>query len=304
MTTKKSQVLFVCTENSARSQMAEGILRKQAGDIIDIYSAGTDPASDVHPLAKRVMTENGIDPSSHYPKDVERYSDKEFDVIVTTCDGARESCPFFPGNARRYHWGLDNPSAVEGDEAKRIAVFRKTFTALAERISELIRKGLSIMSDRFSIQEVIEIAIEIEKNGVAFYSALAKLADTDRLKELYIYLSQEEKRHITRFREILESAGGYQVSEAYYATEYMAYMKALADERVFKSDVSAAEVAEGVKSPREAIDIAIVFEKESVLFLHEMWKLVPESGREPIQKLLDEERDHLRRLSAIKAQIS
>ncbi len=160
------------------------------------------------------------------------------------------------------------------------------------------------MSDRFSIQEIIEIAIEIEKNGAAFYSALAESADTERLRELYIYLSREEKRHIARFQEILESVGGYQVSEAYYATQYMGYMKALADERVFKNDVSAAEIAGGAKSPKEAIDIAIGFEKESILFLHEMWKLVPESDRKAIQKLLDEERDHLRQLSAIKAQIN
>lgn len=160
------------------------------------------------------------------------------------------------------------------------------------------------MSDKFSIQEIIEIAIEVEKNGAAFYSTLAKSAKTNRLKELFDYLSKEEKQHIVRFQEILESVGGYQISEAYYATQYMGYMKALADERVFKSEVSAAEVADGVKSPIEAIDIAIGFEKESVIFLHEMWELVPESDRDAIQKLLDEERDHLRRLAAIKAQIS
>jgi rubrerythrin len=160
------------------------------------------------------------------------------------------------------------------------------------------------MGDRFSIQEVVEIAIEIEKNGVSFYRNLAESADTSRLRELFAYLAEEEKRHVTRFREILESAGGYQISEAYYATQYMGYMKALADERVFKSDISAAEVANRARSPREAIDIAIGFEKESILFLHEIGELVPESDRKTIQKLLDEERDHVRRLSAMKAQIS
>ena len=160
------------------------------------------------------------------------------------------------------------------------------------------------MSENFSIQEVIEIAIEIEKNGAAFYGALAKSADTERLRELYIYLSQEEKQHIIRFQEILASVGGYQISEAYYATQYMGYMKALADERVFKSDVSATEAADDARSPREAIGIAIGFEKESILFLKEMWELASESDREAIQKLLDEEREHLRRLSAMKAQIS
>ena len=160
------------------------------------------------------------------------------------------------------------------------------------------------MSDGFSIQEVIEIAIEIEKNGAVFYNALAKSAETEHLRELYIYLSQEEKRHIVRFQEILEAAGGYQISEAYYATQYMGYMKALADERVFISAVSADEVANRASSPQEAVKIAIDFEKESILFLHEMHDLISEGDRSAIQKLLDEERDHLRRLSAIKAQMS
>ena len=132
------QVLFVCTGNSARSQMAEGLLRKAAGDIADVYSAGTEPADDVNPMAKRMMTENGIDPSGHRPERADQYLGKEFDIIVTTCDGAREDCPFFPGNARRYHWGLDDPAAVEGDEAKRLAAFRKTFVELSERIAELV----------------------------------------------------------------------------------------------------------------------------------------------------------------------
>ena len=160
------------------------------------------------------------------------------------------------------------------------------------------------MSNEFSIQEVIEIVIEIEKNGAAFYGALAKSEDIDRLRELYIYLSREERQHIIRFQEILASVGGYQVSEAYYATQYMGYMKALADERVFKSDVSATEAADGAKSPREAVDIAIGFEKESILFLKELSELIAESDTEVIQKLLDEEREHLKRLSAMKSQIS
>jgi len=160
------------------------------------------------------------------------------------------------------------------------------------------------MSDRFSIQEIVEIAIEIEKNGVTFYRILAESANMVRLRDLFAYLAEEEKRHITRFEEILESVGGYQISEAYYATQYMGYMKALADERVFRSDVSVAEVADRARTPREAIDIAIGFEKESILFLHEMGELVSGTDGKTIQKLLDEERDHLRQLSAIKAQIS
>ncbi len=160
------------------------------------------------------------------------------------------------------------------------------------------------MSEPFLIQEIVEIAIEIEKNGVDFYRTLAGSADTSRLRELFKYLEEEEKRHVTRFEEILESAGGYQISEVYYTTQYMGYMKALADERVFRSDISATEMADRAKTPKEAIDMAIGFEKDSIIFLHEMQNAVMKPDAEPIQKLLDEERDHLKRLSAMKAQIS
>ena len=159
------------------------------------------------------------------------------------------------------------------------------------------------MSDQISIQEIIETAIEIEKNGVTFYHALAESSSTDRVKDLFSYLAEEETRHIVRFQDILESVGGYQISEAYYATQYMGYMKALADECVFRSGISPTEVASRAKSPREAIDIAIGFEKESIIFLHEMRELMPDSGEEAVQKLLDEERGHLIQLSTIKAQM-
>ncbi len=159
------------------------------------------------------------------------------------------------------------------------------------------------MSDQLSIQEIIEVAIEIEKNGVKFYNALAESSSTDRVKGLFSYLAEAEMSHITRFQEILESAGGYQISEAYYATQYMGYMKALADEHVFRSDMSVTEVADCAKSPKEAINIAIGFEKESILFLHEMREIISESDGKAVQRLLDEEREHLRQLSAIKAQM-
>ena len=135
----KIQVLLICTGNSARSQMAEGLLRKKAGDMADVCSAGTEPAEDIHPLARKVMEENGIDPSMQYPKSVEIYLKREFDVIVTTCDGARENCPFFPGNAGRYHWGLEDPAAVKGDKETRLEAFRKTFAELSERVSALVK---------------------------------------------------------------------------------------------------------------------------------------------------------------------
>ncbi len=160
------------------------------------------------------------------------------------------------------------------------------------------------MSNKLTIQEIIEIGIEIEKNGAAFYGELRNSARTSHIKDLFSFLAEEEKKHITRFQEILDSVGGYQISEAYYFTEYMDYMKAIADDQVFRSDISIKEISDKVKTPKEAVDIAINFEKESLLLFHEMWHLVPEANKKAMQKLIDEERDHIRRLSAIKAQIS
>jgi rubrerythrin len=159
------------------------------------------------------------------------------------------------------------------------------------------------MSDQFSIQEIIEIAIEIEKNGEAFYRTLVESANTARLRDLFKYLSEEEKKHKVRFEEILKSVGGYQISEIYYATEYMGYMKALADERVFTKDVFAPDIVKNLKSSKEAIDLAIGFEKDSIIFLHEMQDMINDPEKETVQRLLNEEREHIRRLSAIKAQV-
>jgi rubrerythrin len=159
------------------------------------------------------------------------------------------------------------------------------------------------MSDQFSIQEIIEIAIEIEKNGEAFYRTLVESANTARLRDLFKYLSEEEKKHKVRFEEILKSVGGYQISEIYYATEYMGYMKALADERVFTKDVFAPDIVKNLKSSKEAIDLAIGFEKDSIIFLHEMRDMISDPEKETVQRLLNEEREHLRRLSAIKSQV-
>ena len=135
---KKVQVLFICTGNSARSQMSEGLLRKVAGDLADIYSAGTEPSDSVNPFAVKVMAENGIDISKHYPKKVDQFLGNRIDIVVTTCDGARQACPAFPGVARSYHWDLEDPAAAEGTEEERMEVFRKTFSEISERAIELM----------------------------------------------------------------------------------------------------------------------------------------------------------------------
>lgn len=126
------RVLVLCTGNSARSQMAEGLLRHLAGDAVEVASAGTRP-STVHPLAVRAMAERGVDISGQRSKHLDEMSGRSFDWVITVCDNAAESCPIFPGEARRLHWSFPDPAAVEGDEDHRLDGFRRVRDALEER---------------------------------------------------------------------------------------------------------------------------------------------------------------------------
>lgn len=160
------------------------------------------------------------------------------------------------------------------------------------------------MNDKLTIQEIIEIAIEIEKNGKSFYQSLSEQANSAQLRELFEYLSKEEESHINRFEELLKTSEGYQISELYYATNYMGYMKAIADERVFKSDISVTEFVKSLKSISDALDKAIGFEKDSILFLYEMQEILDDKNNEEIiKKLINEEKEHIRRLAIIKSLI-
>jgi len=120
----KQRVLILCTGNSARSQMAEGLLRHDADDRFDVESAGTNP-SRVRPEAIAVMRELGIDISGHRSKSVDEFAGQQFDYVLTVCDNARESCPIYPGHANRLHHSFDDPAAVEGDAEQRLAAFRR-----------------------------------------------------------------------------------------------------------------------------------------------------------------------------------
>jgi arsenate reductase len=133
MTQPRQNVLFLCAGNSARSQMAEGLLRHLAGDRLNVYSAGTKP-SIVNPLAIATMKETGIDISDHYSKHVNECFGKTFDVVVTVCDNAKESCPIFPGVSRQLHWSLDDPAAVQGSDDFKLAAFRTIRDELIQRI--------------------------------------------------------------------------------------------------------------------------------------------------------------------------
>jgi len=120
----EKRVLILCTGNSARSQMAEGLLAHDAADRFEVESAGTKPGS-VRSEAITVMKELGIDISNHRSKHVDEFQGQQFDYVLTVCDNARESCPFFPGNSKRLHRAFDDPAAVEGTEQERLAVFRR-----------------------------------------------------------------------------------------------------------------------------------------------------------------------------------
>ena len=129
------RVLFVCTGNSARSVMAEALLRQHGGDAFEVYSAGTEPKG-INPLTLRVLSDAGIDASWARSKSVDEFLGQSFDYVVTVCDQARQTCPAFPGVHESLHWGYEDPAAAEGTEEERLAVFRKVFIQLGERIRQ------------------------------------------------------------------------------------------------------------------------------------------------------------------------
>ena len=135
-----TRVLFLCTHNSARSQMAEGILRHLGGEMVEAFSAGS-VVSRVHPTAVRVMDEMNIDISAQRSKHLEEYLGQSFDFVITVCDRARESCPIFPGDPERIHWSFPDPAAVEGEEAQHQA-----FSRTAQELTGRLRFLLSVIA--------------------------------------------------------------------------------------------------------------------------------------------------------------
>jgi arsenate reductase len=138
----KKRVLILCTGNSARSQMAEGLLRHDAGAHFDVDSAGTKPGS-VRPEAIAVMREMGIDISEHRSKHVDEFEGQTFDYVITVCDDAREACPVFLGAARRLHHSFEDPAAVGGSEEQRLTVFRRVRDELRDYLREFDRAAES-----------------------------------------------------------------------------------------------------------------------------------------------------------------
>ena len=127
------RVLILCTGNSARSQMAEGLLRHEAGDQFEVANAGVEP-SHVRPLAVKAMTEIGIDISQQRSKSIDEFTGQSFDYVITVCDNANQQCPMFPGNTKRIHWSIEDPAAFPGSEDEKLEVFRRVRDELHEKL--------------------------------------------------------------------------------------------------------------------------------------------------------------------------
>jgi len=136
----KPRVLFLCTHNSARSQIAEAFLRKYAGDRFDVYSAGLEPTA-IHPLAREVLEEIGLDISRQYSKDLAQFLGKiHFGYLITVCARAESECPIFPGVSIRFHWPIEDPAAFEGTDEEKLTKFREIRDQIDERIKSWLRE--------------------------------------------------------------------------------------------------------------------------------------------------------------------
>jgi arsenate reductase (thioredoxin) len=137
--TDAKRVLILCTGNSARSQMAEGLLRHAGGARFEVFSAGTEPGR-VNPLAIEAMREIGIDISGHRSKSVEEFRGQEFDYVITVCDKANENCPVFPGHTKRIHWSFDDPAAADGEDEAKLRIFRRVRDEIESRLRDFAER--------------------------------------------------------------------------------------------------------------------------------------------------------------------
>jgi arsenate reductase len=140
------RILFVCTGNSARSQIAEALLGRIGGDDFEVFSAGTEPKG-VNPYTVRVLGEEGIDWSTARSKSAQEFLGQPFDYVITVCDTARQTCPVFPGTHDRLHWDLEDPAEVDGPDDQKLAAFRQTYQELNGRIVPFV-EGALMTADR------------------------------------------------------------------------------------------------------------------------------------------------------------
>ena len=130
-------VLFLCTGNSARSIIAEALLRSMGGDDFDVHSAGTHPRG-INPFTLKVLQQAALDPSQFHSKSMDEYRDQTFDYVITVCDNAAEECPVFPGDPQRIHWSFTDPAAVEGTDVVKLAAFQLTLREMRQRLEVFV----------------------------------------------------------------------------------------------------------------------------------------------------------------------
>lgn len=148
------RVLFLCTQNSARSQVAEALLKRKGRGRFEAGSAGTEPASRVHPMAVEALRAAGIDWSAARPKSIEDVMGESWDFVITVCDNAREACPTIPGQPLFAHWGTPDPAAVEGDDEHRLTAFKDTLIYLGRRIDLLVALPFESLEKRAAEERV------------------------------------------------------------------------------------------------------------------------------------------------------
>lgn len=139
------RVLFLCTGNSARSLIAEALLKSAGKEAFEVHSAGTDPKG-INPYTQKVLQQDGFDTSQLRSKSLNEYLDENFDYVITVCDRAAERCPVFPGDPKRIHWSFPDPAAVEGSEVVRLAAFQTTLREMRQRISLFLQVALKAPS--------------------------------------------------------------------------------------------------------------------------------------------------------------
>ena len=136
--TKKEKIIFICTGNACRSQIAEGIMRQLAGDKFDVFSAGSNPTK-IHPMSIKVMNNIGIDISSHTSDPISSFLNENINIVVTVCDKANKACPVFPGKVERIHWSIEDPFRGWGSDPDDLVNFKKTRNDLNERIKNFLK---------------------------------------------------------------------------------------------------------------------------------------------------------------------
>ena len=146
MKTHKPRVLILCTGNSCRSHMAEGILREAAGDLLEVHSAGSKPAGFVHPESIEVLREIGIDISSHTSKSMNEFFDRDIETVITVCGKADQACPVFPGQVNRHHWPFDDPAHATGSDEE----IRNAFRRIRDEIAAVFRAYAAGRRDQIS----------------------------------------------------------------------------------------------------------------------------------------------------------